>query len=79
VESKWLTIDEIEATYPDEWVLVLDPQPEDSPEVEAGIVAFHSPDREALERFADRIDMRSGAIFFVWGDKSRAEAPFFVL
>jgi hypothetical protein len=43
-----LTIDEIRARYAPDWVLVGDPQTEDSLRLLAGRVLFHSPDPDEV-------------------------------
>jgi hypothetical protein len=45
-----LTMAEIEALYPREWALIVDPQKDEFEEVIAGTVAFHSPDRDEIDR-----------------------------
>jgi hypothetical protein len=43
-----LTIEEIYARYPDEWVLIDQPELDDYKRVRRGQVLFHSPDRDAV-------------------------------
>ena len=45
-----LAIEEIEARFPSEWVLIGDPQTDESQHLLAGIVLFHSPDRDEVDR-----------------------------
>jgi len=45
-----LTIEEIEARYPSEWVLIGAPRTDESQRLLAGTVLFHSPDREEVDR-----------------------------
>lgn len=47
-----LTIEEIESRFESEWVLVEDPQTNESLEVQSGKVRYHSKDREAVYRKA---------------------------
>lgn len=47
-----LTIAEIEARFESEWVLVEDPQTNESLEVQSGTVRFHSKDRDEVYRKA---------------------------
>lgn len=42
------SIEEIKAQYPEEWVVINNPQVDDSLEVLAGEVVCHSPDRDEL-------------------------------
>jgi hypothetical protein len=58
-----LTIEEIEARYAPEWVLIAEPQTDEALNVLAGKVLFHSPDRDEVYRKAqelrlDRIAVR---------------------
>ena len=45
-----LTIDQIEARFPSEWVLIGDPQTDEYQRLLSGIVLFHSPDRDDVDR-----------------------------
>jgi hypothetical protein len=45
-----LTIDEIEARFPSEWVLIGDPQVDEDQQLLAGEVLFHSPERDEVDR-----------------------------
>jgi uncharacterized pyridoxal phosphate-containing UPF0001 family protein len=45
-----LTIEEIEARFPSEWVLIGDPQTDEYQRLLAGTVLFHSLDREEVDR-----------------------------
>jgi hypothetical protein len=47
-----LTIEEIEARYPSEWILIVDPVTSDEKGIESGRVVFHSPDRDEMYRQA---------------------------
>ncbi len=57
-----LTIAEIKARYAPDWVLIGDPQTDESQRLNAGVVLFHSPDREAVYRRA--IELRPGNFAF---------------
>ncbi|MGO8899498.1 MAG: hypothetical protein ACLQU5_14300 [Isosphaeraceae bacterium] len=48
--SEVLTLHEIKARYPSEWVLIGEPQTDDSLEVLVGEVLFHSHDRDEVDR-----------------------------
>lgn len=50
-----LTIEEIEARYPFEWILIVDPVTSDEKGVESGRVVFHSPDRDEMYRKAKEV------------------------
>jgi hypothetical protein len=45
-----LTIDEIQARFPSEWVLIGDPQTDEYHRLLAGTVLFHSPDRDDVDQ-----------------------------
>lgn len=47
-----LTMDEIRTRYAPDWVLIGDPQTDESQRLQAGRVLFHSPDREEVYRKA---------------------------
>jgi len=53
-----LTIEEINARYPDEWVLIDNPQMSRSHKILGGSVAFHSKDRDKAYRAANRLPVR---------------------
>lgn len=58
-----LTIEEIEARFAPDWVLVGEPQTDEDLNLRAGRVVFHSPDRDEIYRKAkelrlDRIAVR---------------------
>ncbi len=57
-----LTLDEIEARYAPDWVLIVEPVIEEGPRLLGGKVAFHSPDRDAVYRKA--IELRPGRFAF---------------
>ena len=47
-----LTIDEIEARYAPDWVLIGNPQTDESLALRAGKILFHSPDQDEVCRKA---------------------------
>jgi hypothetical protein len=47
-----LTIEQIEARYAPEWVLIGDPNTDESLAIRSGRVLFHSPDRQEVCRKA---------------------------
>lgn len=48
--SELLTLDEIKARFPSEWVIIDDPRIDESLEVVSGAVLFHSHDRDEVDR-----------------------------
>jgi len=53
--SEVLTIDEINRRYPDEWVLIGEPETDESLEVLSGRVLYHGTDREEMIRVAQQL------------------------
>jgi hypothetical protein len=45
-----LTVEEIEDRFPSEWVLIGDPQTDEAQRLLAGMVLFHSPERDEVDR-----------------------------
>jgi hypothetical protein len=68
--GEMLTIEEIEARYAPEWVLIGDPQVADGPRLLGGVVLFSSPDREELYRKAMELKLDHVAIRYLgtWPD-----------
>jgi hypothetical protein len=58
-----LTLSEIESRYPSEWVLVENPETDDSLNILGGSVVFHSHDRDEVYRKA--IDLPAPKYFTV--------------
>ena len=50
--SEVLTITEIQSQFHSEWILVGDPQTDDSLQVQSGKVIYHSKDRDEVYRKA---------------------------
>jgi hypothetical protein len=63
--GEMLTIDEIEARYAPEWVLIDDPKVDDGPKLLGGIVLFSSPDRAELYRKAMELKLDHVAIRYL--------------
>ncbi len=59
-----LTIAEIEAQFQSEWVLVEDPQTNESLEVQSGKVRYHSKDRDEVYRAAVKLRPKRFAILY---------------
>ncbi len=62
--DKLLTIQEIEATYDSEWVLIEEPTTNDSLEVQMGKVIYHSKDRDEVYRVAATRRPRRFAVIY---------------
>jgi hypothetical protein len=59
-----MKIDEIEARFPDEWILVIDPDTGPDLKVRSGVVAAHSKDRDEVDRKAIELRPRRSAVWF---------------
>lgn len=59
-----MKIEEIEASFPDEWILVIDPDIGPQLEVRSGVVAAHSKDRDEVDRRSLELRPRRSAIWF---------------
>jgi hypothetical protein len=55
---------EIEAQFPDEWVLIEDPQTDQYRHVQGGRVLYHSKDRDELYRRAIALRPARAAILY---------------
>ena len=66
-DGEVMTLAEMEARFPDEWVLIIDPAFEDevSWEILEGRVMFHSPDRDEVHRVTMRLRPWSAATVFM--------------
>ena len=59
-----LTVAEIQSKFPGEWVLVEDPQTDESSEVQGGKVRCHSNDRDEVYRKAVELRPRRFAVLY---------------
>ena len=59
-----LTLDQIEARFPSQWVLVADPDLAESLAVVKGKVLWHSPNRDEVYRKARELRPRHSAILY---------------
>jgi hypothetical protein len=71
-----MKIDEIEARFPDEWILVIDPDTGPDLKVRSGVVAAHSKDRDEVYRTALALRPKRSA---VWFNGEPPEGAVFVL
>ena len=62
--SDVLTIAEIETRFQSEWVLVEDPQTDETLEVQSGKVCFHSKDRDEVYRKAVELRPKRFAMLY---------------
>ena len=60
-----MTMDEIEASFEGEWVLIEDPVTNAALEVKRGKVRFHSPEPLEVYKKAAELRLRRSAILFV--------------
>ena len=68
-----LTISEIESRFPSEWVLVEDPQTDDSLQVQGGKVLYHSKDRDEFDRKVLDFHPKRFAVLYTGGAPKRME------
>jgi len=59
-----MTIEEIESRYPDEWILVIDPDTGPDLAVRSGVVAAHDKDRDKVYRKALELKPKRSAVWF---------------
>lgn len=59
-----MTIQEIKARFPDEWILVIDPDTGPDLEVRSGVVAAHSKDHDEVYRTALALKPKRSAVWF---------------
>jgi hypothetical protein len=62
--SKVMTRSEIEAQFPDEWVLVISPDVGPDHVVRSGVVFAHSKDRDEVDRIAAEAPARHIAVWY---------------
>jgi hypothetical protein len=62
--AEHMTIDEIEARFPDEWILVIDPAVGPDLSVRSGVVAAHRKNRDEVDRTAKSLKPRRSAVWF---------------
>lgn len=60
-----LTMDQIEAQFPEEWVFIIDPDTGPDLKVRSGIVAFHSKDRDEVNRKVMELRPKRCAVFYL--------------
>ena len=59
-----MSLEEIESRFPDEWILVIDPDMGPDLTVRSGVVAAHSRDRAEVDRKSLELRPRRSAIWF---------------
>ena len=62
--SDALTVAEIESQFPSEWVLLSEPNTDESLEVQSGKVLFHSKDRDEVYRRAIELRPKRFAMLY---------------
>lgn len=75
--SEKLSIDEIGSRYPNEWVLIGDPQTNEAQTVLSGTVLWHSPDRD--EVYKKSVELRPKHVAFHYTGKVPQENMEFAL
>lgn len=69
-----LTLDEIRTRFPDEWVLIGEPEETDDLEVVSGRVLFHSPDSD--ETYRKAAELRPGRFATVFTGEIPSDMDF---
>ena len=59
-----LTINEIESRFPDEWILVIDPELGPDMKVRSGVVAAHNRSRQIVYQTAIALKPKRSAVWF---------------
>ena len=59
-----MTVDEIKACFPAEWILLADPEVDTYQRVVRGRVVCHSKDRDEVDRKAIELRLRSSAFHY---------------
>jgi hypothetical protein len=72
-----LTIEEMQARYPSEWLLIVEPVTSQEKGLESGRVVFHSPDRDEMHRKA--IELQAPRIAFYYTRKKLPEGTTIIL
>ncbi len=62
--SESMSLAEIQAQFPSEWVFLEDPETTESLEVKSGKVLWHSKDRDEVYRKARELHPRHSAILY---------------
>ncbi len=62
--NELLSTPEIQTRYPDEWVLLDDPQTDDKLRVLCGTVLHHSKDRDEVDRKMLELRLRRFTVFY---------------
>lgn len=60
-----LTMEEIKARYPSEWVLIADPEVDEYLRVKRGKVAWHSKDRDEIDKKALELRLKHAAFLYL--------------
>jgi len=62
--AELLSVDEIKALFDSEWVLLEDPEADESHRVLRGKLVYHSKDREAVYRKAAELRLKHSAFLY---------------
>lgn len=58
-----LSLNEIQSRFDGEWILMLEPETDESLSVKKGLVVFHSPDRDEVYRKAIELKARFAVLY----------------
>ena len=65
--ARVMTIEDIKTAFQSEWVLLEDPQTDESQRVKSGKVLFHSKGRDELDRQMLSLRPKHGAVLYTGG------------
>jgi hypothetical protein len=62
--NRYMTLSEIEAAFPSEWVLLADPKKDSQKLLEGGVLLRHSKDREEIDTIPDELWPKNFAVLY---------------
>ena len=54
MEQNRLSIEDMFAKYPDQWLFIVDCEHDEATQLVSGVVAVHSPSRDAIDNFSSK-------------------------
>lgn len=62
--TQYVSINDVEEQFQSEWVLLEDPDLNESDRIVGGVLRFHSADRDEVYKKARNLQLKHSAIFF---------------
>lgn len=62
--NRYLTLSEMEALFPSEWVLLADPQKDSQKRLAGGTLLHHSKNREEIDALPDNLWPKNFAVLY---------------